>query len=363
MTRTLQARLQRAVIQLRARHPFFGVLALHAEAQEAEELHGRPVRTACTDGRRVYVNPDFAARLSDDQLSGLLVHEVLHAALRHVPRSAGRDAARWNVAADIVVNGLAVQDGHQLPPGAVRRTTLEHLSVEEVYGLLSQQTPPELPEAHRDLFWPGKENAGDVAELDRFWQAALQNAAVTARLQGRLPAVAERALQWAEPQIDWRGVLWRYLTPSRTDFGDLDRRHLHRGLYLEELISLDLHVALCVDTSGSVSERQLSAFMGEVRGILRSFPHLCARLYFSDVALHGPYDVQESGTLMTPKGGGGTDFRAFFRATEDATLRVYLTDGHGRFPETEPPGDTLWAVPPGGLPDERFPFGQVLRLL
>jgi len=41
---------------------------------------------------------------------------------------------------------------------------------------------------------------------------------------------------------------------------------------------------------------------------------------------------------------------------------IYLTDGYGDFPEQAPATPTLWVVPPGGLEDEGFPFGDVLRL-
>ena len=88
-----------------------------------------------------------------------------------------------------------------------------------------------------------------------------------------------------------------------------------------------------------------------------------AELYYADVRLHGPYDPVEHGALPTPRGGGGTDLRPFFDATSNATLRVYLTDGHGTFPPTEPHGETLWAVPPGGKLEREFPFGRVLRLI
>jgi len=367
VTRSLEARLQRALIQLRGRHPFFGVLALHADPRGAEHVAGRALPTACTDGARVYVNPHFAGTLNDEELTGLLVHEVLHAALRHVPRARGRDAQRWNVAADIVVNGIAARDGHALPPRAVRRTHLEHLSVEEIYELLpSGGAAASLPEADRDLYQPAEDESdesGRAARLERFWRGALQNAAVTARMQGTLPAGAERALQLSAATVDWRAVLWRFLTPSRSDFGDYDLRHVHRGLYLEDLVSHDVHAAVCVDTSGSVTARQLAGFLGEVRGILGSYPHVRADLYYADVTLHGPYDPLASSELPTPRGGGGTDFRAFFAATPDAALRVYFTDGQGVFPEREPAGATLWVVPPGARRDEDFPFGRVLRLV
>jgi predicted metal-dependent peptidase len=42
---------------------------------------------------------------------------------------------------------------------------------------------------------------------------------------------------------------------------------------------------------------------------------------------------------------------------------VYLTDGYGSFPTEEPRVPVLWVVTPGGLADEQFPFGEVVRLV
>ena len=42
---------------------------------------------------------------------------------------------------------------------------------------------------------------------------------------------------------------------------------------------------------------------------------------------------------------------------------VYLTDGYGDFPADEPSQPILWVVTPGGLDDDRFPFGTVVRMV
>lgn len=48
-----------------------------------------------------------------------------------------REHQLWNIAADIVVNGMvAQQEGMTLPKGSIRDKELEHLSVEEIYEIL-----------------------------------------------------------------------------------------------------------------------------------------------------------------------------------------------------------------------------------
>ena len=65
------------------------------------------------------------------------MHELLHAALQHGLRRREREPKLWNIAADIVVNGMVRKDtSYFLPEGGVEVPALAHLSVEEVYEQL-----------------------------------------------------------------------------------------------------------------------------------------------------------------------------------------------------------------------------------
>ncbi|HET8913355.1 MAG TPA: hypothetical protein VFN23_17915, partial [Ktedonobacteraceae bacterium] len=150
-----QRQISSAILQLRLRAPFFATLALFARIIPSQEH-----RTAATDGRDIYINPDFWHALTSAERLGLLAHEVLHAALLHVPRRGQRDPFLWNVAADIVVNGaILAESGFALPKGHLRNQQLEHLSVEEVYYKLKSQ--PDLQKMlhllFADLLEPGGE--------------------------------------------------------------------------------------------------------------------------------------------------------------------------------------------------------------
>ena len=117
-----------SLLRLRMRSPFFATLALFARF-----IPTQSIATAATDGKDIYYNPDFLLPLSPSQQDGLLLHEVLHAALLHRIRRGVRHPVKWNIAADIVVNGMIMQQGgFALPEGGVRDKDLEHLSVEEI---------------------------------------------------------------------------------------------------------------------------------------------------------------------------------------------------------------------------------------
>jgi predicted metal-dependent peptidase len=369
-------------------YPFFGTLMLMAPVVLTQD-----VDTAATDGRNLLFNPGFIASLTGSQLRGLVVHEVLHCALLHVPRRGVRDPLLWNIAADVHVNGLIGQEPNlALPAGAVQDRSLEHHSVEEIYELLRKRAPAALPKlALRDLRQPaaagasgagGRGEAPDAigaAALEAYWSNALNRALAVTAMSGRgnLPAGLLREVrETAAPRLDWRTALWRFMVRTPDDFGAFDRRHVWQGLYVETLEGETIDVDVCIDTSGSVGPEQLALFLGEVRGVLSAYPVVRCRLWYADARCVGPFDVQADRPLPAPRGGGGTDFRPFFRAIDELAgpagagalqgtnrLAIYLTDGDGVFPERAPDRSVLWVVLPGGRATPGFPFGQVLRMV
>ena len=385
-----------SLLRLRMKSPFFATLALFANFRITQALP-----TAATDGLNIWVNPDFLRSLPKAQVDGLLLHEVLHAALLHVVRRGMRERSRWNVAADLVVNGtIAEHGGFELPPNALRDRQLEHLSAEEIYELLPENAscPSEgldllgkIPESSSGIEGESDnpregepssippELSGDVmtrtrqAEMEAHWKNAREQAQLVAQSsqdRGSFPAGMQRELgQLTAAQLDWRSYLWRYLVHTPTDFMGFDRRFIGRGLYLENLQGESVRVFVAVDTSGSIGEVQMQMFLSEVWGILKAYPHLLGELYYADASIYGPYPLDAAGEIPKPVGGGGTSFVPFFEkvnAERDGSghgLCVYLTDGYGTFPPKLPEMPVLWVVTPGGLDLEGFPFGETVRLL
>ncbi len=397
----LQRKVSASILRITEQSAFFATLALYARFEASQHIP-----TAATDGQTVFVNPDFWNKLGTAEQDGVLLHEVLHAALLHVTRRAGRHVQIWNAAADIVINGMIMQAGFQLPQGALRETSIEYLGTEEVYEIVlkKNQSPPELmidlldqaPEdsaplgngvspdqtgegsgqekSEQELGAPKPSDEGqDPREaMESHWRNALEQAQLAAKTlaAGKMPAGIQREMPSViAAQLDWRTYLWRYLTQTPTDFQDFDRRFVGQRIYLDSLAGESVQVLVCVDTSGSINNDEMQIFIGEVRQILSAYPHLRCELYYADAALYGPYELKYNSVLPPPQGGGGTDFRPFFDkiATHSflwgRTVAIYLTDGYGTFPACLPKCPVLWVVTPGGLDFARFPFGETVRLL
>jgi predicted metal-dependent peptidase len=372
--KAFERQVSAAILRLRDCSPFFAALALFARMIPTLTLD-----TAATDGRDIYINPAFWGGLSRDERLGVMAHEVLHAALLHVQRRGPRDPLLWNLAADIVVNGFVLsQQGFALPKGHVRNQALEHLSVEEVYYKL--QAEPDLRKqlslAFADLLEEAVREGQSLdhasAELEQHWRQAIQQARALVDVvgQGKVPAGLERELAHLHPsRLDWRSYLWRFLVQTPINFEGFDRRFVGQGLYLDALAGENLRAFIAVDTSGSIDQKSMGQFLGEVLAILRAYPHLEAILYYVDAACYGPYELNEDTRIPQPKGGGGTDFRPFFEIVErelDAFVPgvcIYLTDGYGIFPAQAPQIPTLWVLSPGSISEKAVPFGETIRLI
>ena len=365
-------------IRLRKTSPFFAALSLYAEIDFNE---GVPI--AATNGRKIIFNPVTYIKLPPKERDGVYLHELLHMALLHIFRRGIRDPKIFNIAADIVVNGMIENEGNlKIPAFGIRDKNLEHLSVEEVYEILLKNKK-EIKEKFNDLIYENKNDfegncnqANDVdlsseKEIRSFWKQAINDSKLIAKSAGqkKFPDSLDRNFgEITEPEIDWKIKLWNYLVKTPSDFGDFDRRFIHSGLYLENLEGERVDVFCCIDTSASISDSEINKFMGEVNGILNSYPNINFKLWYADHNCYGPYKIDSLKNIPRPQGGGGTDFEPFFDSVRENEkeyregVSIYLTDGYGYFPEKEPEIPVLWVIVPGGAENNYFPYGEKIRL-
>ena len=371
-------------IRLRKLSPFFAALSLYAEIDFSNEI-----QLAATNGKKIIFNPITYIQLPPSERDGVFLHELLHMALLHHLRRGVRDHYIFNIAADIVVNGMIVNEGNfKIPKYGIRDEDLEHLSVEEVYELIIKNKKKynlnlidlindEKDSEDKDSKWKGDDLKNEIsdlnteAEIRNYWKQAINDAKLITKgySENSLPESFERNLgEVLEPEIDWKTKLWNFLVRTPTDFGEFDRRLIYSGLYLENLEGESINVFCCIDTSGSISDYEINKFMREIKGIINAYPNLNCRLWYADHECYGPYNIDSMENVPEPKGGGGTDFEPFF---EDITKKefnnnegvcIYLTDGYGYFPEKEPELPVLWVVIPGGAEREYFPFGEIVKL-
>lgn len=129
----LKTRLLKVRTHLLLDAPFFGTLAMRLKLIEDPTC-----RTMWVDGVHLGYNPKYVESITDEELKGLLCHEVLHVANGHCWRRGKRDAKDWNKACDYAINPIVLEAGHLLPEGLLVREEFRGKSAEQIYELIHQ---------------------------------------------------------------------------------------------------------------------------------------------------------------------------------------------------------------------------------
>lgn len=396
-----EVRIQKARTTLLLDHPFFGTLLFRLGGKAS-----RSVATMATDGVSLFYNPEFVDTLNAAELAGVLAHEVMHPALQHHTRRGDRNPARWNMACDYAINPILLDAGLTLPKDVLIDNRFRGMSAERIYNLIEEdekedgsaglsESPsgngtgapddgslqndeaanepqaPATPGGVGQVLDTPEPEAGEgpsIAEQEREWQIAVEQAETVAKVAGKLPGGVVRALEASESaKVDWRELLrraWSDTIPADYSWTHPNRRHVWSGLYLPGITSEGVgEIAIAVDCSGSVGSRQLGLFDAEIRSILAGQrPRLVHVLYF-DAAVQKieTYEAGQSVSL-SPVGGGGTDFRPCFDWLQEHGIvpqtLVFLTDLCGTFPNEVPAYPVIWA----STEARRAPFGQVVSM-
>lgn len=219
---------------------------------------------------------------------------------------------------------------------------------------------------------PGKgESVEEHKErLDQKIKDVIQKAAMQAKAMGSLPGDIGRMVEeMTKPKIDWRQILSSFLQRAiveETSYRRLNRRTIGMGIALPSNNGEDLkNVAVFIDTSGSIGQKEYDIFATEVRTICEAFK-IDGKMIFCDSEVHHVIDIssrEEISLDNIPGGGGGTDFAPAIKWAEEnmdkPAVGVYLTDLYGGFGEA-PDFPMLWVVLPNGY--DKAPFGQIVKM-
>ncbi len=360
--REVREKLITARVGLLLRASFFGNLATRLKLVNADEW----CSTAATDGRNFYYNSRFIQMLRPKEIEFLFGHEVLHCVYDHFGRRGDRDPQLFNIANDFAVNADLIKHrvGEKITTvPCLHDTKYDGMSSEEIYDVLYEKAEKidisKLLDQMIDEHLDGEgdsDSDGDqegkgkgrpkLSEADR--QAikdeikeAMLAAAQTSDGAGNIPAGVMRLIKdLTEPQMNWRELLRMNLESTiKSDFTWMraSRRGWHMdavmpGMKNDEMID----IAIAIDTSGSIGEKMLKDFLGEIQGIMDSFPAYKIHVISFDTDVYNPaqYDSDNLDSICEyePAGGGGTDFDAIYRylKDEDITPRrlVVFTDGY-----------------------------------
>lgn len=358
--------ISRAKTWLMSFAPFYGSMALFMEFVERKDLNPP---TMATDGTRIYYHPDFVTSITKEECAGVIAHEVLHRVLKHHLRRGLRDPLKWNIAADLAINPLLVSDGFKLPAGALISQEFQKMSSEAIYNRLPDQKgggggkgSGKGAGTGSGQDWGQVMDAPGIGEMTEAEQHAAETevdiatrqAATAAKMAGKLPGHLSEFIEAAtEPKVDWRERIRTVVGHSRPDDFTWSRPNRSilgaLGLYLPGMRKSGCGpIVVVIDTSGSISDKEASAYLAEINGIIEECSPEKAILIQCDTHIRHIEEKTDGQPLTGIKihGRGGTDFREPFKWVEKQDFvpdaLVYLTDLYGSEPEEAPPYPVYW---------------------
>lgn len=321
--------------------------------------------TAYTDGvNKKYANGFLETIKKDSQVRGLVLHENLHVALKHIQRGVSmykHDRKVANMAADYVVNDIihnikgCVQGTDEriveLPEGALQDAMFHNWSMKEVFDYLIRNNPPSdggesdgsySPSADQHDFEGSQDVTYEQAkEISQAIDRAIREGGI---LAGRMGGNTPRAItDMLEPKVDWKAALMEFVTSStkgveEASWRKMSKRYLANDMYVPGYETDTIgEVIVGIDTSGSIGGKELNEFASELASVCMTCCPEKVRVIWWDASVHGE-QVFESGDynniagLLKPLGGGGThvgcvsEYINANKLTADAV--IILTDGY-----------------------------------
>lgn len=333
--------------RLLLQQPFYGVML-----SMMDFIPEAAIPTMATDGNKVYYNPKYAIELTDDEVYGVLLHEISHCIYLHCTqkRRLNREQHRWNIACDFAIN-LEIKDmGYALPSQVLIDQKYREQNAEQIYDSL----PADCSKFSTLDIHIENSDEGNWDDMEDKIITAYEMTK-NHKGKGNTPAGLKRWIdKLRKNKVKWERIFHRYvgqaLSKDDYSFVRINKRFVGQGMYLPDLRSNIIgSVVIAVDTSGSIGKNCLEQFAAEIAKI----SHLVSEVTVMtcDAQVQEVVKLTSFSNWLSKlhfRGGGGTDFRPVFDKVKEMNivpeLLVYLTDAYGTFPEKRPNYPTLWCV-------------------
>jgi predicted metal-dependent peptidase len=231
--------------------------------------------------------------------------------------------------------------------------------------------------------WGKGASSDKQEELEELWKHRVAQAVESIKIResstsrGLLPLGAKRLIEELKSsKVNWRELLQKFIQEEICDysFNPPDRRFDDSPFFLPDFNEVEESVAnvlFMIDTSGSMSDKDITLAYSEVKGAIDQFNgKLKGYLGFFDaeVVPPTPFESVEDFLKIKAKGGGGTSFEVIFNYVNKAMVEnlpksiIILTDGYAPFPDEKKANGipTLWLINNNEI---NPPWGKVARFI
>lgn len=409
----INEKITKAKCQLLIQEPWFGQLACYLNMIPTKDL---PIETpACvTLAGDMYYRPDWMDSLEDDQIKGIICHEIMHLAYLHLVRIQQREPKLWNVAADLKINLDIADSNHMsLPAGLlipeyrswstklkdgkeIKVDEIDQKTTEQIYEELRRQIPPDksIMKFLLDLvvgsgMGEGKQKSNQKngigknllkklkqkfskSELDSFareWQGRVS--AANQLSKGSVPGGILREMAALEnPELSWLQIIQnRFSKNEKSKTWRYPNKRWLPMYFPANIKQKGLKAVIAIDTSGSMSKEELTQALSEIWGLSQQYKTIHLYVATCDAKIHDIFEVRNGNKsrlfdLIKLRGGGGTSSIPVFKMIKEKyrdliDCLIFFTDLETDFPNKKPFYPVYWV---SQYHDARVPFGKVIKL-
>lgn len=374
--------IEKAFKRLLIKEPFYGLFCMSLPRQVTSNID-----TLCVAKRglncELCINPDFWNKHSDDEQIAMLKHEISHICLQHMLIDTSFDNKElFNIAADMEVNSYienlpeaAVRAGDMgLPPEQGTKYYYEELVKQANSNKQNGDSDQSSSESNSESgsentnqnevyqfddhsTWKDFDNMSDAAKqliTNNLNRILVETADQVQKSRGLIPenlSVIIDKLREKKPEVfNWKAYFRRLLGSIYDVNIKLTRRKQSKrftgaaGVQHRKKVS----ILVAVDTSGSVSCKELADFFNEIDYIYKAGARITILECDANISDIVEYDGK---TIPEIKGRGGTDFNPviewYIQHKKEYASLVYFTDGYCSLPDKHPSG-VIWIITSNG---------------
>ncbi len=364
--------------------PFYGLFLISLNKEINTKI---PTAGVSKNGinYQLIINPDFWESLPSDHRIGLLKHELLHIGFFHLEyNNKGMNRELVNIAMDLEINQYI--DKKYLPEGGcfIDNETFAPMNLplkagwRVYYDLLLQEQQQQMQspmgqkiQAMVDAIAEGLSETEDgtpvpdhstweefegLSEAEKklmksqiehtLNQVAEQIEKSRGHVPGEMSSILKKLNQKEPPKFDWRSYLRRFAGGSQIVYTKKLRRKYNKRF--EDNPGLKIkprrHVLVAIDTSGSVSDKELIEFFHEIDHIYATGSDITVIQCDASIQSILPY---RKGDQIKVHGRGGTSFdpvlEYYNQNTRKYSCLIYLTDGECHT-DVNVRGKMLWVI-------------------
>lgn len=405
--RTISDLIQVLMIDKGSNMAYFSYILLRMKRIETTEIPTMGVlpTASCIE---LYYNPKFVETLSYLEFRYVLMHEILHVINSHAEREIKKYSHEYNnICMDLAVNSILGPEnaikGALLPEVGLFANIPRGKSYEEYTELLKdsvQSTKKKNgkgkgggennsdpgggggPQDSDDQGSGGESEVGaDASGHDlRRKKGSEMSSEEREMAKGIVESMAKNALEHAKAignvssdleemikslfthKINWRKYIKNWIgekvymnTEPSIKFKNKRYPRFH-GIIPGQIKKFASPILIAIDTSGSMSNKELSMFLAEINAIQYPKDIIQVDCEIKDIQRVGTRKL----TSLKMKGRGGTEFEPAFEFAEKNKYKnmIFFTDLEVNLPKKRPNVNILWVC----TTDNEAPYGKIVRL-